>query len=1169
MRNTLKTSALPSRILPLRVLPLRILPNKVVGHRLMVVAMLGVVICIAGSASASADENEKLVTPEPEVPVLAAASGEGFAAIASFKFPGLKCELFAAEPDIGNPIAIHRDYQGRIFAAESYRQEKGIEDNRNHAYWMDEELQAQTVQDRINYILKYHPDANKTYTQFDDRIRVLTDADGDGKADVSKVFANRFNDLEMGSGAGVLSYRDKVYYTCIPHLFSLTDTDGDLVADERKSLHSGYGVRFAFRGHDSHGLIVGPDGRLYFSIGDRGYNITDSIRDPESGAVFRCDLDGSNLEVFATGLRNPQELAFDEYGNLFTGDNNSDGGDEARWTYVVQGGDSGWRMYYQYLGDRGPWNRELIWDDENKEKPAYVIPCIKNISDGPSGLEYYPGTGFSEDFNNRFFLCDFRGGPSNSGVRSFRNKRAGAFFELVDDEKPIWQTLCTDIDFGSDGKLYLSDWVFGWVGEEKGRIYTFFDENYVNSDIVKEVESILRVGMSETPTAEVVDLLSHKDQRVRQEAQFELVARKETNSLLKVVLMSDETLPRLHAMWGMGQLLRSGFAIESLDSKLPSLLGDVNEHVRRETAKLIADFFPQHKSLLENLCSDESAIVRYQAALGLGAIGDTDSMNAITDLLIENDDADPIVRHGGIMAIKGIAIREAEAGKSGFVESLMRINVDPVKLATIVGLRKQHEHNQLHDKQSTDVMRLLSTFLADDNSTVVLEAARAVHDLQMDSAMEPLAKLISQSNLSDHLLRRAISANNRIGDAASATRLANFAANSSAAADRKLDALRLLKQWENPEARDPVSGAWREVDKSKRNVADAAAAVKAVFADLVAADSAVVAAAVDVAAALKIEGVGQQVESIVFDANAEPKTRGSALASLEQLNYAGLDQVMQRLLAQGFSVPPELEAVKVDVLSRTNPEAAVALLFGVLAQQGSEPSLVTQKQKALATLSKMKDPASEGLLATSLDSLQSGSLEKELQLDLITAAEKRGGAIAKTANEWLEKQSSGPAMSDKYAWAMHGGNPENGKLVFYEKTAVSCVRCHRIDGLGGKVGPNLSGVGVQYDRRGVLESVVDPNLKIAVGHGQIVVATDDGLMHTGIVKEETETQIALMDPDGVVTRLDIDTIEDRKEGKSSMPEGLADQLTRDELRDLIEYLVQRSSPVSPEQSGHE
>src|SRR5205807_763403 len=170
----------------------------------------------------------------------------------------------------------------------------------------------------------------------------------------------------------------------------------------------GYGVRFGFIGHDLHGLRFGPDGKLYFSIGDRGLRVETegrTVSSTETGAVLRCNPDGSGLEIVATGLRNPQELVFDQYGDLFTGDNNSDSGDEARWVYLVEGGDSGWRVGYQFMENpysRGPFNEEKLWHPHFEGQAAYIVPPIANISSGPSGVAYFPGTGLPARFQDHF-----------------------------------------------------------------------------------------------------------------------------------------------------------------------------------------------------------------------------------------------------------------------------------------------------------------------------------------------------------------------------------------------------------------------------------------------------------------------------------------------------------------------------------------------------------------------------------------------------------------------------------------------------------------------------------------------------------------------------------------------------------------------------------------------
>src|SRR5207249_7124243 len=141
-------------------------------------------------------------------------------------------------------------------------------------------------------------------------------------ADKSTVFADDFHRAADGIGAGLFARRGTVWFACIPDLWLLRDPKGGGKADVQKSLATGFGVHVSFLGHDLHGLRMGPDGRLYFSIGDRGFNVTTSdgrrLACPDTGAVLRCNPDGSNREVVAIGLRNPQELAFDEYGNLFT-----------------------------------------------------------------------------------------------------------------------------------------------------------------------------------------------------------------------------------------------------------------------------------------------------------------------------------------------------------------------------------------------------------------------------------------------------------------------------------------------------------------------------------------------------------------------------------------------------------------------------------------------------------------------------------------------------------------------------------------------------------------------------------------------------------------------------------------------------------------------------------
>ena len=1152
-------------------------------------------VCLAADnpSDTPAEATKKIAPPlrEPNEPSVAEASSDGQNAIANIKYPGLSCELFAAEPDVANIVAFHRDYQGRMFVCETFRQDKGIEDNRAHTYWMDEELAAQTIQDRVGYILKYHPDAPETYTRFDDRIRVIQDTNADGKADKSEVFANHFNRVPSGSGAGVLSYRGKVYYTNIPTLFELNDDDGDGVCDTRKPLHEGYGVHFAYRGHDLHGLIVGPDGRLYFSIGDRGYHLLEQgIKNPDSGAVFRCELDGSHLEVVATGMRNPQELAFDDYGNLFTGENNSDSGDKARWVFVVPGGDTGWRFYYQYLPDRGPFNREKIWHAHEKNVPAYIIPPVENLSDGPSGLEYYPGTGFSEDFKNRFFLCDFRGGPTNSGIRSFRNKPVGAFFEVVDQEQPIWGCLPTDIDFGSDGKLYLSDWVTGWVGEDRGRIFAFADEQNSQSEIIEQVQTLLAGGIKKSDAKQLAALTGHADQRVRQEAQFELVTRGERASLAELAAKGapdgEVLLSRLHGIWGLGQMSRQSRQAPNapaVDSELTTairvLLTDSEDEVRAQAALIAGEAELSLGDDLKQLLSDPSSRVRYFAAVAYGRIAPADGLADVAKLLEENSDEDPILRHGGVMAMKHMAVWHGV----GSLDAAIRSQVSSVRLAACVALRHMYQDGLFSIDSSghdlTGIGESIARMLDDSDSSVALEAVRAIHDLPIDSHMHLVGELTasnSDGEMSDHRTRRIISANHHRGTADGAQVLAKFAADDSQEMDRRVEAVKMLGAWMEPSNRDPVHGAWRPVDMSKRNLVDAQSAVSAVFKRLVGGETALTDASIEAASALELREIGDAMSQLITNKETQQSTRVAALKAMGKLKDPGLGQLLN-LLTDDYDVLPRLlAATTAQLVAQASPDQAVGLLKKSLTNievgQPMEGEDVVERQMALKTLGDMKDDASANLLKSSMALLAQGKLAAPIRLDAVMAATARQD---EACNALLEKHqqklSKSGVPTDQYADTLYGGDIEKGAKIFYGKTEVSCVRCHRIGGTGGKVAPYLSAIGKTHDRRYILESIVEPSKQIAVGHAQVVVLTDEGMMHTGVVKEETDTLMALMDSDGNVTRVDKDMIDEMKAGKSGMPEGLHKLLTMSELRDLVAFLndqVDLDSLPASQRQGH-
>ncbi|HVR35823.1 MAG TPA: PVC-type heme-binding CxxCH protein [Methylomirabilota bacterium] len=1094
--------------------------------------------------------------PAPDYqPTVFPASDEGRLAIGRFRVTdGLKVELIAAEPLLANPVAFDIDVQGRIYVVETFRHSSGVLDIRGRRGWpsrefrdsipagrraqiqdelLDRDLANRTVEDRVEMLEEFMgPDKIAGMSRASERLRLLVDDDGDGIMDRATVFAEGFHNVEDGIAAGVLARGDDVYFANLPHLWFLRDTDGDGVADEKRSMHHGFGVRVGFLGHDLHGLVMGPDGRLYFSIGDRGATVTTHegkvLSVPDTGAVFRCDPDGSNLEIFATGLRNPQELAFDQHGNLFTGDNNSDGGDQARWVYVVEGGDSGWHIGWQFIerpNSRGPWNSERMWHPQNDSQPASLIPPIANLGNGPSGLAYYPGTGLPGRYADRFFLCDFKGSSANSLVHSFGVLPRGAGFELTDREDFISGVLVTDVGFGMQPGVYISDWVEGWNAPGKGRIYRIFEESLEDSALARETRRLLQEGMTQRSARELAGLLAHPDMRVRQEAQFALAdtGRGALRTLRRVANRHTNELARIHAIWALGQIGREQPA--ALRSLVPLLEEDAPE-IRAQAAKTLREGnVPQAFQPLLRLTRDDNARVRYFATMTLGKTGRTDAISAILDVLESNNDRDLWLRHAGVMAL-------TELGNEDALLANLTHDSASVRMGVLLALRRLERAE-------------IARFLEDSEPRVQLEAARAINDLTLTAAMPELARLIAQSEMSQALARRVINANYRVGTPETAAALARFAAG-PAGVEQRVEALNRLAAWAQPPGRDAVTGLWRPV--AERDATPAADAARPFLQDLLRSDSAAIQqAAVRLAAELDIGEAGDTLFALIGDASVAAEVRVEALKALSALNDPRLpDAVQQASVDDDETLRKEALRLQARVGER-NP---LVPLTAVL-QNGT----LSEKQNALSTLGGLKGEDADALLLAWMDRLLEGKVPAELQLDVLDAAAMRSTPEIQAR---LEKYQAGLPEDDPlagYRVALRGGNAANGKQIFFERIEVSCFRCHMIDGEGSEVGPKLDGIGARQNREYLLQSIIDPNAVIAPGYETAVILLENGAIHIGIIKGDTDEELVIHSvEDGLVT-IDKADIKIRQAGLSGMQEDLGSLISKQELRDLIEFMA--------------
>jgi len=1071
---------------------------------------------------------------------------------------GVELSLWASDSLVNDPVAISVDEKGQIYYAQGSRLSNSEFDIRGHQDWMTASISFQSVEDRRAFIRKtFEPDSEASQTYLKDlnedgvrdwkdltvekeQIWVVSDQSGDGLADQSQLYIEDYHE-EISDLANGVEYADgEVYISIGPDLWRTKDVDGDGIADESTSISHGYAVHIGFGAHGMSGVTKGPDGRIWWGIGDIGMNVVDkegkNWKYPNRGVVVRSEPDGSNFEVFAMGVRNTHEFVFDKYGNLITEDNDGDHATEReRLVYLIDGSDTGWRINWQFGKYTDPKNNDYkVWMDERMSVPrwdgqaAYFLPPIQNYINGPTGMVYNPGTALSPEWYDHFFISEFRGTPAQSPIHAFTMETDGAGFKLGKTQEFIKGLLPTGIDFGPEGALYFGDWITGWNNKKEGRIWKMDVPGQESSPIRMETKRLIQQDFSKEKLDILKGHLGHQDMRVRSKAQFELVKRgSEGYEVLKsATAPSNIQLERIHGMWGMGQFARKDV---SKSADFVPLLADDDQEIIAQAAKLIGDSkFENASSELIALVNHANPRVQFFATEALGRTKDINAINPILQMLESNDDQDAWLRMGGIIALGRI-------DQATPMVSLANNPSRALRTAAVVALRRMEDSG-------------IATFLKDKDEYIVAEAARGINDdFSIPDALPALAQVLKESRFKgEPLLRRAINANLRVGENENIDILLEFANRKSAPEEMRAEAIAALGTWASPSVLDRVDGRYR--GEITRDGTEARTALEAKLGSLITDKSSEVqVATIEAAGRLKLESASKLIYAR-FQNDKSEDVREAALRVLQELEAPEIEQALESALADKHN---KVRSRALELLPQSKiPEATSVRLFEKIFVSGT----TKEKQSALASLGKFKSEAALLVLGNMFDKLNAGSLEDELHLDVIEAIEEQGAASLTTKLTAFQNKAEASDPLNGYYETLSGGDARRGQGVFYRSEEGQCTRCHSVFEFGGNAGPGLSGVGSRLSKKQILTSLIAPSAEFALGYEVATIDLKDGTSHTGIISNRTDDSISLKIGKEEIKTIATADISNYESIPSSMPI-MKDKLSKREIRDVVAYLA--------------
>lgn len=1046
-------------------------------------------------------------------------------ALAGIQAPaGIKVEIVAHEPVVVNPVGLTFDAAGRLFVLE-WKPSPGA---KHRAYEV-------TFQDGTKATV------NCMQKDARDHLKLVADADGDGKYDTARVV---FDDLEIPSS--VLVHDGWIYLSSLGRVMRRKYEDaGEGLFKITKEEEIVRGL-CGFHHHQASGMTLSNDGWLFVSSGDDDNHGegSDGSRATvlRTGAIFRMRPDGKQLTEFARGFRNPyRDVAFDHFGNMFHVDNDQEDGSKfqgVRMMHIQEGDDFGWRLAAGAVCCRTDFSRGAVFG----ERPGKTPSMLKTGRGSPAGLLIYQGTAFPAFFRGLFIYPDVY----RKMVRAYAVERSGATFrvthqfELMKSEDGLFRP-CQAVT-GPDGAIYILDWRTDsggagrlWGDGVHGRIYRLTWQGTPDTQPAIARGSLDAWAKLQTASEAQLDgTLDALDFELRRRALEELVRRGESQRERLIAIAKNANRPIQARAFAMGGACQ--FYTEQVQDMLVQMLDrEADPELRRLAADLIARNATA-KSVtpdLVNACL-RSAVGANHAAVRVAAMQALGHAAALLPAKSElrSEVADMLVslhRPARLAGANDRPLSPTDVALSNSCVRALEALGEPGTLAilasVVTGQDEEHE-------RAVQILEAMRTGLAASTiDTLLVKHSDLFIESQLARLMETYRHILIEPRVDASEVGKWLAAH---PDASLEVQIAALETLGLTGAATEGVTPLVLKLLSSPDA------------EARKRVMQMIG------------DSRLVAAArplVDTA-----KNAARPLDERRMALQKLAQLRSLPMPFTNQPSPPGVELVLDDLvaIAADAAQPPELRADALSVVGQVNFGKAAPLALAQL--EGKEAVLVTAAIDLIGSQPAQAKELGQRFLAGKIDRsflpqvarvLQKhAAADKQGEFAALAAQVLKGGLLASATPEDLAKVES---------LVVKGGNPERGKAIYFDMKRTQCANCHKLEGVGGQVGPDLSKVWQTHTVPKLLETILDPSKEIKEGYATWSVTTIGGQVYVGLKVQDDEREVVIREASGRDVRVPKSEVDEKlATNKSLMPEGLAATLSFEEMVDLVAFLKSES-----------